>query len=64
MKEPKETTTQRENQNQHAYASRIDRLRAHRADDEVCWVCGGPVLKRHCKIVCRVCGFTRDCSDP
>jgi hypothetical protein len=30
----------------------------------VCWVCGGPVIERHCKIVCQVCGFTRDCSDP
>lgn len=33
-------------------------------DDSYCWTCGGPVLKRHCKIVCQVCGFTRDCSDP
>jgi 8-oxo-dGTP diphosphatase len=33
-------------------------------DDTYCWTCGGPVLKRHCKIVCQVCGFTRDCSDP
>jgi 8-oxo-dGTP diphosphatase len=34
------------------------------ADDTYCWTCGGPVVKRHCKIVCKVCGFTRDCSDP
>jgi 8-oxo-dGTP diphosphatase len=33
-------------------------------DDTTCWVCGGPVVKRHCKIVCPACGFTRDCSDP
>ncbi len=33
-------------------------------DDTTCWVCGGPVVKRHCKIICQVCGFTRDCSDP
>lgn len=33
-------------------------------DDERCWVCGGPVVKRHCKITCTVCGFRRDCSDP
>jgi 8-oxo-dGTP diphosphatase len=33
-------------------------------DDSYCWTCGAPVLKRHCKIVCQVCGFTRDCSDP
>jgi hypothetical protein len=33
-------------------------------DDTYCWVCEGPVAKRHCKIVCLRCGFTRDCSDP
>ncbi len=33
-------------------------------DDSYCWVCGGPVSKRHCKIVCLRCGFMRDCSDP
>jgi 8-oxo-dGTP diphosphatase len=33
-------------------------------DDTICWVCRGPVVKRHCKIICQVCGFTRDCSDP
>ena len=33
-------------------------------DDTYCWTCGGPVTKRHCKIVCQVCGFMRDCSDP
>jgi uncharacterized Zn finger protein (UPF0148 family) len=32
--------------------------------DPLCWVCGGPVIEHHCKIVCQVCGFTRDCSDP
>lgn len=34
------------------------------ADDTYCWLCNGPVLKRHCKIVCQQCGFVRDCSDP
>lgn len=29
-----------------------------------CELCGAPVLERHCKIVCRNCGFMRDCSDP
>ena len=33
-------------------------------EGEVCWVCGELVIERHCKIVCQVCGFTRDCSDP
>ncbi len=32
--------------------------------DSVCELCGGPVLDRHCKIVCLNCGFQRDCSDP
>ncbi len=29
-----------------------------------CDLCNGPVLERHCKIVCLNCGFQRDCSDP
>ena len=29
-----------------------------------CELCGGPVLERHCKIVCLECGYQRDCSDP
>jgi 8-oxo-dGTP diphosphatase len=33
-------------------------------DDGSCWVCGGAVVKHHCKITCTVCGFRRDCSDP
>lgn len=32
--------------------------------DRRCWVCGGETLYRHCRIVCRRCGFLRDCSDP
>lgn len=32
--------------------------------DRRCWVCGGETLYRHCRIVCRRCGFQRDCSDP
>jgi hypothetical protein len=35
-----------------------------RADDAMCWVCGAPIVEVHCKLVCRNCGFTRDCSDP
>ncbi len=34
------------------------------ADDTYCWLCKGPVVKRHCKIICEQCGFVRDCSDP
>ncbi len=29
-----------------------------------CELCGGPVVDRHCKLVCTVCGYQRDCSDP
>jgi len=29
-----------------------------------CDLCGGPVLDRHCKIVCLTCGYQRDRSDP
>lgn len=33
-------------------------------EDGYCWLCGAPTEKRQCKIICRTCGFTRDCSDP
>jgi 8-oxo-dGTP diphosphatase len=36
----------------------------HPRDDTYCWLCNRSVIKRHCKIVCQHCGFTRDCSDP
>jgi 8-oxo-dGTP diphosphatase len=43
--------------------ARVERVQP--ADpDSVCWCCGGQTVKRHCKIVCTNCGFTRDCSDP
>jgi len=29
-----------------------------------CDLCGGPMLERHCKLVCQNCGYQRDCSDP
>lgn len=29
-----------------------------------CDLCGGPVMERHCKVVCLNCGFQRDCTDP
>ncbi len=31
--------------------------------DRTCWVCGGETAYRNCKIICKNCGFTRDCSD-
>jgi hypothetical protein len=30
----------------------------------VCELCGGVVIKRHCKYICQECGYIRDCSDP
>jgi hypothetical protein len=35
-----------------------------RIDDTYCWVCGAAIIDVHCKIICKICGFTRDCSDP
>jgi len=36
-----------------------------RADDAECWVCGAAsVVNVQCKMICRNCGFMRDCSDP
>jgi len=29
-----------------------------------CELCGGPLMERHCKVVCLSCGYQRDCSDP
>ena len=34
------------------------------ASAPVCELCGGPVMERHCKVVCLSCGYQRDCSDP
>lgn len=34
------------------------------AADLRCERCGGVMLERHCKLVCAVCGYQRDCSDP
>ena len=34
------------------------------APQPACEICGGPTLELHCKIQCRNCGYTRDCSDP
>lgn len=36
-----------------------------RRDDGLdCEICGARMQERNCKITCRNCGFTRDCSDP
>ncbi|MBI4236208.1 MAG: hypothetical protein HY688_02475 [Chloroflexi bacterium] len=31
---------------------------------ERCDLCGGPTIEVRCKIICKRCGYTRDCSDP
>ncbi len=33
-------------------------------EGEPCDICGFPMLDVHCKLICRKCGFMRDCSDP
>lgn len=33
-------------------------------DRNVCDICGGAMIERHCKLICVNCGYTRDCSDP
>ena len=33
-------------------------------EGELCDLCGFPMLDVHCKLICRNCGFMRDCSDP
>lgn len=30
----------------------------------ICDYCGNAMLDVHCKLVCRRCGYMRDCSDP
>jgi len=34
------------------------------APEPLCDLCGAPMLERHCKLLCRRCGYQRDCSDP
>jgi len=34
------------------------------SEGEYCDICGFPMLDVHCKLICRNCGFMRDCSDP
>jgi carbonic anhydrase/acetyltransferase-like protein (isoleucine patch superfamily) len=34
------------------------------AEAPVCELCGGPIMERHCKVICLSCGYQRDCSDP
>ncbi|MGQ0561152.1 MAG: hypothetical protein ACT443_04665 [Gemmatimonadota bacterium] len=29
-----------------------------------CDLCGSFMLERHCRMMCPMCGYQRDCSDP
>ena len=29
-----------------------------------CDLCGARMLNLHCKLICKQCGYKRDCSDP
>ena len=33
------------------------------ATDLTCDLCGSPMYEVHCKVICRSCGYKRDCSD-
>ena len=47
-----------------AGASYADRPSVAQPEGELCDICGVPMLDVHCKLICRNCGFMRDCSDP
>jgi len=44
--------------------SYADRPSVAPPEGELCDICGVPMLDVHCKLICRNCGFMRDCSDP
>lgn len=29
-----------------------------------CDLCGSPMVEWHCRMMCPMCGYQRDCSDP
>ncbi len=33
-------------------------------NEEKCILCGGETEENKCKIICKNCGWKRDCSDP
>lgn len=35
-----------------------------RTNRPICDLCGAPMVEVHCKLICRKCGYKRDCSDP
>jgi hypothetical protein len=49
-------------------AAGSDRVKPSKTEVQVavesCDVCSGPTYERNCKVICRRCGYTRDCSDP
>ncbi len=34
------------------------------APKPVCDLCGHEMVDLHCKLICKQCGYKRDCSDP
>ena len=42
---------------------RVPNSEVRRPSRQVCDVCEATCLEIHCKIICRKCGYTRDCSD-
>ena len=40
------------------------KLASRRDDGLDCEICGARMFERSCKIICRNCGYMRDCSDP
>ena len=33
-------------------------------EGEPCDICGAATYEVRCKVICKQCGYTRDCSDP
>jgi hypothetical protein len=44
-------------------AKRTRALREMEQEAPTCPICYGPLEGRHCKLVCRNCGYHEDCSD-
>ena len=40
------------------------RSQANQAHVYHCDLCGHAMLDLHCKLICKRCGYKRDCSDP
>ena len=36
---------------------------SRKEDFELCEVCNSSMYGKHCKLICKNCGYMRDCSD-